>query len=879
LYENWELCICDDASEPYVWDLLRTLKDEDDRVKLVRLPTNSGVTKASNQALALATGEFVALLDHDDMLTRDALFEMVRSINRDPNVDILYSDEDKITKGDKHYDAFFKPDWSPELLRSIPYMGHMMVIRKSLLEEVGGFDERYNLSPDYYLQLMATAKANGIVHIPRILYSWRAISTSVSNPKNRKKFEALCKENLHELEDFARRMNLGSVEVWLHPNTFRVRYPLTETPLVTVVIPTFDKIAQLRQCLSSIERSTYKNREIIIVTNNLDENSDMRAYLRTLPHKVIVFNAEFSWSEMNNLAARHAQGQYLLFLNDDTEVATGNWIENMLEYAQQPDIGAVGCRLLFPTGSCQHAGVTGDPVHVAYHQFYGIKGEGYYSLTVLPREVSAVTGACMMVRKEVFQKLGGFDSSLKYLYNDTDFCWRLGELGYRIMYDPSATLYHHEGASRYGRIDREAARHDTILMLRKWRHRLLSGDRFYNHGLVNARIDTYGFTRFFYPAPQSPTARKTILLFSHNLNFEGAPLVLLNMAKYLKSREYAPVVVSSHDGRLRHEYLQHDIPVIVIPDLGHLCSTKNDPLMTFMASFDLVIANTTLMYFVPKLVAEFPFAEKPKVMWVIHESPGSATLCQELGISYQVFASALQEADKVVFVSDASRQLFRELCNLDNSVVVHNAIDWNECEELLKSSEFHLDKASFNILSVGTIYSGKGQDVLIDAAIELLTKRNLNLKFYIVGKIGNIGFYDQLKRKVSERGLADKIIFTGELDREDVMSCYAECDVFVLPSRRESFPLSLLEAMAFGKPIIATGVFGVSEQIKHEVSGIIIESDDPTGLVDSILRIFHNSQLASSLGTHARDQFLEEFRLERMGNDYERLIEQLTALS
>jgi glycosyltransferase involved in cell wall biosynthesis len=878
LYQNWELCVCDDGSEEYVWDQLRAFAREDERIKLVRLQENSGVAKASNAALQLATGEFLATLDHDDLLARDALYEVVKAINIEPITDILYTDEDKVSTDDKHYDPFFKPDWSPELLRCIPYMGHLTVIRKSLLDDVGGFDERYNQSPDYYLQLISTEKARAIVHIPRVLYGWRASRTSASNPVNWKKFEALCRENLRELQEFARRRRLGIVETYLHPNTFRIRYSTSETPLVTIVIPTFDKVGLLKQCLSSVVKSQHR-KEIIIITNNLDENSEMRTYLRALPHKVIVFEDDFCWSKMNNAAAREASGRYLLFLNDDTEVLSEDWIDNMLMYAQQHDIGAVGCRLLFPDGSCQHAGVSGDPIHVAHHQYYGTRGESYYTMALLPREVSAVTGACMMVRKEIFDEVDGFDPKLKHLYGDTDFCWRLGELRYRNVYDPSTVLRHHEGASRYKRgIDPEIVAHDTIFMLRRWRSRLLSGDPFHNYNLANLRFDDYGLARTFYPVPRLPAGESWILLFSHNLNLEGAPLALLSLAKHLKDKRYQSVVISPQNGELRSEYLKQGIPVIIVPGLRRLCSTANDAFRTFIASFDLVIANTIIMYFIIPFANGFRFHNGPKTIWIIRESRDPRELAAEMASTSEELAIALNGADKVVFVSNATRRIYEGFTTSNNFKVIYDGVDPDALS--LEDSHSHLDDSCFRALNVATIYPGKGQDILVDAAIRLLTELKLNCKFYFVGKIGKTreDFYNSLTRKVKEHGLEDRILFVGELGREETLSCLSECDVFVLPSRVDSFPSTVLEAMAFGKPIIAARVLsgGVSEQIQDGLDGILVGSEDARALGDAIANIYQNPGLAARLGAEARKQFLSRFQVSQMGRQYEDLIQSLT---
>lgn len=557
------------------------------------------------------------------------------------------------------------------------------------------------------------------------------------------------------------------------------------------------------------------------------------------------------------------------------EVITSDWIERLLQYAQQPDVGAVGCRLSFPDGRSQHAGVAGDPIYVAYHQFKDLRGDGYYSMVIFSREVSAVTGACMMTRKELFQKMHGFDSRLKHLYNDTDFCWKLGELGYRIIYAGSVALLHHEGASRYGRINHAVVAHDTLCMLRRWRGKLLGGDPYYNHNLTNARVYLYGLTRFFYPALQGRSDGKSILLVSHNLNLEGATLGLFNIGRSLKRNGYLVVVVSPHDGNLRDAYLKHGIPVLVIPDLGHLCSIGNEDLRAFMVSFDVVVANTILMFFITAFVRGFRFGGTPKILWIIRESPRMDDFCNELRTSVEALQYAFANADKVVFLCKATRDLFSQFDSRGNFAVINDSVDWDEYLKVAETAGSHLDRDCFSVLSVGTIYPGKGQDILVDVAVDLLGKMKSNLKFYFAGKIGDRAFYDMLERRISEHQMGDRIVFLGELSRRDIISAYTECSAFVLPSRRESFPTAVLEAMAAGKPIIATRTFGVPEQIKHEYSGLLVEPNDRSSLRESILRIYNDAAFAARLGENARTEFVQRFTLDIMSEKYQELVRNL----
>jgi len=875
LYDNWELCICDDGSRDEFFDVLEDIRRSEGRIKLKKLSRNSGVARASNEALCLATGEFVALLDHDDLITPDALYHVVKALNAEPSADFLYSDDDKVSRDGIRFDPFFKPDWSPELLRSIPYISHLTVIRKSLIDNIGGFDERFHNTPDYDLQLRATDRAVKVVHIPRVLYSWRVTSTSASNRWNIDKFKLLCEENLAELRRFADERKLGVVANWMHPNVFRVRYDIVGKPRVSIIIVTYDKVALLEKCLQSIEESSYQNREVIIVTNNPDPNSEMWAFLLKLPHTVVKYSGNFNWAKMNNRGVEVATGEYVLFLNDDVEVMASDWLESMLGYAQQADVGAVGCRLLFPNGRCQHAGVTGDPIYVARHHFKNVAGDGYFNMTILPREVSAVTGACMMTKRRIFKEMHGFDTSLEHVYNDVDYCWKLGERGDRVVYDAFATLRHHEGASPYRGINNEITNKNTLTMLRRWRGKLLGGDPFHNPGLTNAREDLFLINRSFYPATQDPTAKKSILLLTHNLNLEGSTIGLFHIGKFFRHRGYAVVVASPHDGKLRAEYLRNGIAVLVIPGLDHLCSIGYEDLRTFMASFDVIFANTILMYFVIPFVRAFGHPANPKIIWIVRESPDLEELCRELKINIEMLNYSFAHADRVVFLCKATADLYTRFAR-DNFQVIHDSVDPDEYLEMSDACGYHLDKRYFNVICVGTIYHGKGQDVLVDAAIDLLTNTKYPFKFYIVGKPGDQRFYGKLKHAVDQHHLQDRIIFTGELGRAELYSCYSECNLFVLPSRRESFPTVVLEAMHAGKPIIATGIYGVTEQLKDNYSGLLIPSDDKASLIDSILKVYRDKKLALLLGNNARREFFDKFTVRNMEEYYLKLVGNVT---
>lgn len=384
----------------------------------------------------------------------------------------------------------------------------------------------------------------------------------------------------------------------------------------------------------------------------------------------------------------------------------------------------------------------------------------------------------------------------------------------------------------------------------------------------------YGFNKSFYQDAHERARKRSILLISHNLNLEGASLGLLNIAKYLKSNGYLLTVISPNDGELRSEYLKQDIPVLVIPRLRILCLTHDRGIKSLMARFDIVIANTIVMYFIIPFVGLFSERRNTKTIWIIRESPSPEDFCDKVKIAQDVLSHAFQNADRVIFLCTATRSIFEKFNKQNNFLVIHESVDYEYCLELLKGSDFHLDANSFNVLSVGTIYPGKGQDVLIDAALQILEQGKRDFRFYIVGKVGEKHYYQSIRHRVRQLGI-DRVVFTGELSRTRVLSCFAECDAFVLASRQESFPTVILEAMAFAKPIVASGVFGVFEQIKNEQTGLIFTSGNRGELIRCLLRIYDDREFSSTMGKRAQLEFLTKFRIGIMGEQYVRLIESL----
>jgi O-antigen biosynthesis protein len=443
IYSNWQLCIVDDGCTRE--DIRRVLLDAqaDPRVDLVRLDRSEGISAASNVGLRRAEGEFVGFLDHDDALKPNALFEVVNLLNSRRDLDYVYSDEDKAEPGGWLTNPFFKPGWSPDLLMSVNYVTHFSVYRTEVVRAVGGFRSEFDGSQDYDLVLRVTEVTDQIAHVPLPLYSWRKVPGSAAAHLDFKTYAYDAGTRALEAA-LRRRGHQGSVERGLVRGRYRVRYSIRGTPRVTVIVPTRDRLDLLRPCLESVARSTYRSHEVLVVDNDSEE-PDMLTYLASLAHRVIRYPGAFHYSRMMNAAVEEAgDPEFVVFLNNDTEVIAPDWIEAMLEHGQRPGVAAVGARLLLRSGEPQHEGIVvglgGSPARNVAHDFFDL------GRTV--RSCSAVTAACMLTRTEVFRELGGFEERFQVAWGDVDFCLRAREKDYEIVYTPYALLYHDEGSTR-----------------------------------------------------------------------------------------------------------------------------------------------------------------------------------------------------------------------------------------------------------------------------------------------------------------------------------------------------------------------------------------------------------------------------------------------
>ena len=506
-YQNWELILVDDASDkPGTQSTLKLLEQKFEKVQVVWRDKNGHISEATNTGIDIAIGDFIVLLDHDDLLAPQALNELVCTIQDNPDVRFIYSDEDLMTEAGRRVVPHFKSDLNPDLLRSHNYITHLSCYRRDLMSQLGGARAGFEGAQDYDLVLrtMEFLAPNEVQHISKILYHWRMVEGSTAKAASSKNYAT--EAGLKALQDHLDRTCDGAVARHAkHQNFYRISWPLPETlPMVSIIIPSRDGLDVLRPCLESIAKTiNYENLEVVIVDNG-SSDSEALAYLqsirklgkisylqREIEAKIIVDDGGFNFSRLINLGASEAQGSVLLLLNNDIAAIESGWFEEMLAHACRPDIGCVGAKLLYPDLTIQHAGVILGLGGYAAHSHRGIRrnDSGYFNRAQTVQNFSAVTAACLMVRRDIFQKVDGFDECFAVAYNDVDYCLRVMQAGWRNLYTPGAELVHHESKTRGSDTTHEKKqRFDTekAKLLERWPS-MIDHDPYYNPNLTRSR--------------------------------------------------------------------------------------------------------------------------------------------------------------------------------------------------------------------------------------------------------------------------------------------------------------------------------------------------------------------------------------------------------
>lgn len=499
-YKNWELCLADgsDKEHSFVGEICKKYAEGDRRIKYEKLERNLGISENTNACIRMATGEYIALFDHDDLLHPSALYEVMRAIC-EHGADFIYTDENTFSEEPRDaYNPHFKPDFSPDTLRSYNYICHLSAFSRELLDSVGYFRSEYDGSQDYDLILRLTEKAKKVFHIRKILYYWRAHKNSVAQDVGAKPYTVTAAKKA--LAAHLERCGLkGEVLGSSVPTTYHIKYEIDGNPLISVIIPNKDHTDDLDICLKSLyEKSSYKNFEVIIVENNSTEKETFEYYEAIAQKhgnvKVVKWEGNFNYSAINNFGVNYAKGEFILLLNNDVEIINGSCLEEMLMFAQRKDVGAVGAKLYYSDDTVQHAGVIlglgGTAGHA--HKHFGRSHPGYMARASIAQNLSACTAACLMMRRDVFDEVGGLDESFEVAFNDVDLCMKIRKKGYLVVFTPYAELYHYESKSRGNDSTPEKLerfRGEIDRFKEKWQKQLDDGDPYYNPNLTLTRDD------------------------------------------------------------------------------------------------------------------------------------------------------------------------------------------------------------------------------------------------------------------------------------------------------------------------------------------------------------------------------------------------------
>ncbi|MCX5577042.1 glycosyltransferase [Kaistia terrae] len=893
IYEDWELCVADDCSPAsHVRPMLDELRARDHRIKVVSLSTNGGISNATNAAVTIATGEVIAFLDHDDLITPDCLAELAIYYADHAEADIVYSDDDKIGPEHYRYAPQFKPGWSPALLLSFMYLGHILSVRRALFIELGGFRSEYDGSQDHDFFLRASERAREIGHIPKVLYHWRAVegSTAVSGDAKPMSIEA---GRLAVADALSRRGVQGNV---VHPDwamagrvgMFEIEFPDCG-PTVSIVIPTKNRLKLLRACVGSIAKTSYRDYEIVIIDNDSDD-SETLAYLAELQEQqsirvVKIGNpaGRFSFAALNNAAVRQVTSDYVLFLNNDTEVLSPGWLSQMMGYAQMSGVGAVGARLYYEDGTIQHAGIVhGYHDGLVGHAFRNLPQQdwGYLGFIRAAREYSAVTAACMLTRRAVFTAMGGFDEvKFAVAYNDVDYCYRLVLAGLTCVYCPSAELIHYEGKSRGFQDDPE----EKSNFRRKYGN---WNDRWYSR---NLSLEDESF-RIASARPE--TKRKApirILAVSHNLNREGAPIVLFDLIVGLVERGIVrATVLSPVEGPLRSNYEAAGIPVVIAGEA--LRGVSNQATLDvalyglgrlFAAlGAEVVLANTLQTFWAAAASAQHGIP----TIWYQHESEPWQTYFNDLPkLTRSAAYAAFAKAYRVVYVANATKRAWSALETRRNFQVIRHGIPQARLlDELSRWSRtaarerLNLSNSDVAIIVVGTICERKGQLDAIRAYVQLSDSLKQRVRIYLVGALV-APYSDAVSIEISAlTAHSGRISMVGAVD--DPYLYYAAADIMLCCSRIESAPRTIIEAMAFDLPIITTPVFGIPEMVVEDVNALFYEPGDVRELCALLERLVEDEKLHARLRLNSKAVLDSQPTFEDMILSFESLLRQAVNL-
>ena len=866
-YENWELCICDDAStNDEIKIVLEQFQKQDSRIKVVYRKTNGHISVASNSALTVAGGEYVTFLDNDDELLPNALFEVVKKVNKRPDTDLIYTDEAKLDGEGKICHPYLKPDWSPHHLNSCMYTLHMFTIKKSLLDEVGWFRSEYDGCQDYDLMLRASKKAQRIEHIPKVLYLWRIIKGSTSQDLEAKPYA------VPKMKKLLEEQNPGAeVEDGLLPGTFRVR-PKTNNPKVTLVILTSDNGEYLPKfkfrapnilcnfVKSIVDKTDYENYEILIV---FDEkiSDETKKFLGEYNYRHVHYqrkNAHFNYSSKVNFSLKYVDSELVVLLNDDMEVISPGWLTAMIEAACMEKVGVVGAKLYSENDTINHAGMAGGAYYTMFHVFRNsaksfVADHGY---THIIRNYSALTGACMLFRMDDFNKINGFDEKFSIDYNDVDFVLRLCKnLGKYAVYTPYAELYHYENIS----IKRKKQMEPEVKLFKKKWHNIVRNDPFYN---INIPRDepTYNTNQAVLNKLSSlyfTERKKRAIRIAYNgmqlQGVDGTSRVAANTLDYLKKidkinsyKVYAPHKTEDKDAACSNfQYIKTD-------DINKLIASEN---LTEKYP-DIDIFHTTHPFHHQKgslhtsLLAQAPIGIFQILDLILYKNLTGGDPFNHKLFVHQINL-ACSWCDKITTISEFTKKDIVNNIGIDPEKieVIYLGID-KKFKKIIDESYLHSLRTKFELDEKFMFYLGnhlphKNINGLVKAFAEVKKNSDLPHQLVLSGKIVDSDVYAEANDIVKNNGIESHIKFLGEIPEEDLVGFYNLADLCIYPSLYEGFGLPPLEAMACGIPVVASDKASIPE-----ISGdgaCLTDAANANALANSIIEVCKNHDYRNKL--------------------------------
>lgn len=842
-YENWELCAVNDGSTNRSgFEYLLEAQKQDDRIKLADNLQNGGISAASNDALKLASGEYIALMDQDDEITLDAFFWYIDLINQHKDADFIYSDECKIDgkKGKKLSYFICKPDWSPEMMINQMYTGHMTVYRKTIVERVGGFRSEYDFSQDYDLALRISRETNAIYHLERILYFWRSVETS--SAAGGKDFAR--ESNLNALKDHLEHLGVSVEKMLANPYANYARIRQTYAPSVSIIVPSDSCDNMLRTAQGILENTSYDNYDIILVTNSKAvENLKNKIIDKRV--KYCLFDEEFNFSLKCNRGADFSENEMLVFYNDDVIPKDSEWLERMIELFQIEGVGGVSPMLVYEDDKIQYAGMISGvrgQVGTSFH-FKKYDTVDYWFNQYLIRNVSVLSGACAVIKKDVFESIGKFDSiNTPSGHSDVDISFKLIEKGYRCVYTPYAIMTH---IGNHSWAKKEVKDKCSIFCYKRW-GKYIEKDPYFTETMKNMFYYPSIFNFYIY-SPDKERFKdnvngKDILFVTHELTRTGAPVQLLNMVSAtMEEMGYFPTIVSPVDGPMKQDFLDLGATVIIDKELTITAENIDE----YARNYDLIVVNTMAQPCI-RVINELEDTIPP-ILWWIHEGTYA------FGLFKKDLKKSLNKKVSLYCASEYSQKILDKYSSSYASEILRCGVeDFAVPGETYETGEICI------FITVGTVEWRKGQDLLMKAAQLLPEEIRKQIEFHIVGTVSDQDIYAKMREFQNKYGC---FRFSDNMLRSELIEYYKKAVCAIIPSRDEPTSLIGIENMMLSKPIITSTQTGISDFVKDGANGYVFESDNAQQLAEKIEYIVRHRDEMEQIGKNARKTYDETYSM------------------